>query len=529
MDFNVCSFLTLFAALNRRENDIMRLQRNTLKQRLILITLITSGMALLLAIAIMFVTETTSFRNTIVRDIAIKAEIIGNQCTAALLFNVSKDAEETLGALRADPHIVFAAVYATTGKLFATYRAKRDDGLPPLPPLLKEGYRFGIDHLDLVQPIILQHEQVGTIYIRSDLQNLSILLMKFAVAAIVVLIVSLFVAYVLASKLQRAITGPVTDLVGIMERITRERDYTMRTLVQGPDELGSLAKGFNDMLSTIQDRDGELEQQRRHLEKTVEDLRTSTKELEEANRKLEIIDKLKSDFVSTVSHELRTPLTSIKAFVELILLKPAMPAERQADLLRTINEESDRLSRLINDLLDLSSIEAGRGTWRYEDVSLSDIIQRSVNGIHPLVQNKGLQLSTFIEEPLPRLRGDRDRLFQVLTNILSNAIKFTPTGGTIRIAAHQEMAPRPRIVVAITDTGVGIPQEDLKLIFDKFQRSGDQLTNKTEGTGLGLAIARQIVEHHGGAIWATSVYGGGSTITFAVPLDKRTAPAGKNV
>lgn len=495
----------------------MELQRNTLKQRLILITLITAGLALLLAIAIMFATEMTSFRNTIVRDIAIKAKIIGNQCTAALLFNVQKDAEETLGALRADPHIEFAAVFTATGKLFASYQAS--GGSSPLPPVPEVGSRFGIDYLDLVQPIIMQNEQVGTIYIRSDLQNLNILLVKFSVAAVVVLIVSLFVAYVLASRLQRTITGPVTDLVGIMETITRERDYSMRTAVQGPDELGSLAKGFNDMVSTIQDRDSELERQRRHLEETVENLRTSTKELQEANRKLEIVDKLKSDFVSTVSHELRTPLTSIKAFVELILLKPSMPAERLAKLLRTINEETDRLSRLINDLLDLSSIETGRGRWRYEDVSMRDIIQSSINGIRPLVQNKGLRLSTFIDDPLPQFRGDRDRLVQVVTNILSNAIKFTPAGGAITIAAHQETDDYPRIVVKVTDTGAGILQEDLKLIFDKFHRAGDQLTNKTEGTGLGLAIARQIVEHHGGAIWATSIYGSGSTFTFTLPID----------
>jgi signal transduction histidine kinase len=368
-----------------------------------------------------------------------------------------------------------------------------------------------------VQPIILHEEQIGTVFIRSDLRNLYALLLSFLTAAAVVLVVSLLLAYVLVSRLHRTITGPVADLVGIMERTSRERDYTMRTAVHGPDELGSLAQGFNDMLSTIQDRDSELERQRRHLEETVENLLTSTKELQEANRKLETLDKLKSDFVSTVSHELRTPLTSIKAFVELILLKPAMSSDRQLRLLRTINEESDRLSRLINDLLDLSRIEAGTVQWRSENVSMKDIIQTSASGILPLARNKGLQLSTKIDEPLPRFLGDRDRLVQVVTNILSNAIKFTPEGGTVTIEAHQEGAPEPRIVVAITDTGIGIPKEDLEQIFDKFHRAGDQLTNATEGTGLGLAIARHIIEYHGGRIWATSTHGKGSTVTFTLP------------
>jgi PAS domain S-box-containing protein len=248
-------------------------------------------------------------------------------------------------------------------------------------------------------------------------------------------------------------------------------------------------------------------------------------ELQEANKKLETLDKLKSEFVSTVSHEFRTPLTSIKAFAELLLLKPSMHADMKLKLLRTINEESDRLSRLINDLLNLSRIEAGTVQWRSEDVSMRDIIQTSVDGILPLARNKELRLSTAIDESLPRFLGDRDRLIQVVTNILSNAIKFTPEAGGITIEAHQETAPRFQIVVAITDTGVGIPQEELKLIFDKFHRAGDQLTNKTEGTGLGLSITRQIVEHHGGTLWATSTYGSGSTFTFTIPLEGRTTPA----
>jgi signal transduction histidine kinase len=501
-----------------RESDSMWLFRNTLKQRLSLITLFTAGAALLLAIALMFATEATSFRKTIVRDISIKADIIGNQCTAALVFNVKKDAEETLGALRADPHIEYAAVYDKTGTLFAFYQPGGSPGPFPEKPALKYGYRFNINHLDMIQPIVLHNEQIGYVFIRSDLQNLNALMLSFTMAAVVVLIVSLLVAYVLVTRLQRTITGPVAELVGIMERVSREQDYAARAAVQGPDELGSLAQGFNNMLSAIQDRDSELERQRRHLEETVGYLRTSTSELQEVNKRLETLDKLKSDFVSTVSHELRTPLTSIKAFVELILLKPTMSSERQLKLLRTINEESDRLGRLINDLLDLSKIESGTVKWQSEEVSVKDIINTSVDGIYPLARSLGLRLSTSINGPLPPLYGDRDRLVQVVTNILSNAIKFTHEGGTVTIEAHQEADPEPGIVVTITDTGIGIPEGDLKLIFDKFYRAGDQLTNKTPGTGLGLTIARQIVEHHGGTIWATSTIGQGSTFTFILPL-----------
>jgi len=256
-----------------------------------------------------------------------------------------------------------------------------------------------------------------------------------------------------------------------------------------------------------------------------ERLRSYSAELQAANRKLEGLDKLKSDFVSTVSHELRTPLTSIKAFVELILLKQPMLPEKTLKLLRIINEESDRLGRLISDLLDLSRIEAGTMTWRTGPVSLNDVIKASVEGILPLARNKGLQLKTAVGEPLPSVHGSRDRLVQVVTNLLSNAVKFTPGGGTVTVEARCETGPPPQLVVTVSDSGAGIPAEDIGLIFDKFHRSNDEWTTHTEGTGLGLTIARQIVEHHGGKIWATSTYGAGSMFSFSLPLDRPCTPA----
>ena len=501
-----------------QEIDMTWLHRNTLKQRLIQITLVAAGIALLLAIAIMFATEMSSFQSTIVMDISIKADIIGNQCTAALLFNVKKDAEETLGALRADAHIEFAAVYTKNGKLFAAFQHKRETGQTYPVPHLVDGYQFSIDHLDLMHPIILHGERIGTIFIRSDLQNLYNLLFKYAAASAIVLVLSLWVAYALVSRLQKTISGPVTGLVSLMDRISQDRDFSMRAKLTGPDELRSLAHGFNEMLGTIQDRDHELERQHLHLEETVEYLRTSTNELQAANEKLQTIDKMKSDFVSAASHELRTPLTTIKAFVELLTMKPDMPVAQKAKLMHTINVETDRLALLIADLLDLARIESGSMKWRIENISIDDIIQNAVSTMRPLFENKNLHVTTALNPPLPPFAGDRDRLLQVVTNILSNAVKFTPREGSIHIAVHEETDPVAQIVVEIIDTGMGIRSEDLELIFEKFHSSGDPRASSIDGTGLGLAIARQIVEYHGGRIWAASTYGKGSTFSFTLPL-----------
>jgi signal transduction histidine kinase len=300
----------------------------------------------------------------------------------------------------------------------------------------------------------------------------------------------------------------VTGLVKLMEKVSEDKDYAQRADSRGPQELVSLSGSFNDMLAAIQSRDRELER--------------SLTELKTAYEKLEDLDRLKSDFISTVSHELRTPITSIKAFAELILIKPDMTPERKAILLQTINSETDRLSRLISDLLDLSRIEAGVMHWRDTEIAVDEVIRSAIEGMLPLAQKKRISIEEKIDAGLPSVHADRDRIMQVAMNILSNATKFTPEGGAIRVVVCRADA-FPGISVSVEDTGPGINPTDLGLIFGKFQRAGDVLTNTIEGTGLGLAISRQIIEHYGGRIWASSELGRGSVFTFTIPFVKPAA------
>ncbi len=293
---------------------------------------------------------------------------------------------------------------------------------------------------------------------------------------------------------------------------TRRRTLSLSTsIVRSP---GNEALATVCVVRDITDRD-RVERERERL----------IVQLQEANRKLQALDRLKSDFVSVVSHELRTPLTTIKAFIELIIMRPAMHDQQKAKLMTTVNDETDRLTRLINDLLDLSRIETGTLEWRSVSVAIDKTIEHAAASMRPLLENKGLRLTTEFCAPLPAITGDRDRLIQVVTNILSNAIKFTPTGGAIHIAVRQEADPRPQIAVEISDTGIGIQAQDRESIFEKFYRSAAGLTSSIEGTGLGLSITRQIVEHHGGKIWATSGPGQGSTFTFTLPLPGKVVSA----
>ena len=476
------------------------LRPKTLKQQLILVNVITTGAALLLALSIIFSVELRIGKAALVNDLSIKADIIGNQCTAALTFNAPKDAEEILGALRADRQVEYASVYGRKGGLFAIYAKTTSINVPRVAP--ENGHRFSVEYLDLTRPILLRNEVVGSITIRANLEQLQSLFLKYAMGAGLVLLVSLTVASILLTGLQRSVTAPVTGLVRLMERVSREKDYSSRAQGGGPEELVSLASSFNEMLAGIQRRDRDLER--------------SLRELKEAYGRLEDLDRLKSDFISTVSHELRTPITSIKAFVELLLIKPDLTAERKTRLLETINSESQRLSRLVNDLLDLSRIESGVMQWRDEDLDIKDVVEAALSGIAPLAQSKSIQVRSRSGDHLRRVRVDRDRLMQVLMNLLSNAIKFTGEGGQISVQVLGQGDPAG-VLVSVDDTGVGIPAEDLGLIFERFHRSGDVLTSKVEGTGLGLAICRQIVEHYGGRIWAESEVGKGSRFLFFLP------------
>ena len=252
----------------------------------------------------------------------------------------------------------------------------------------------------------------------------------------------------------------------------------------------------------------------------ITDSKLAKKALEQANERLRELDKLKDNFLSTVSHELRTPLTSIKSFSEILLSYDEDP-QTQKEFLGIINDESDRLTRLINDFLDISKIQAGRMQWKTQAVSTNEAIQQAVNTTRPLLEKEKLRLESEIEADLPAVLSDKDRLIQVLTNLLGNAIKFTPQDGLIKVKAWQDNQPNPAgkkmVTVSITDSGIGIAPENHHKIFENFGQVGDVLKDRPRGTGLGLPICKKIVETFGGKIWVESALGKGSTFTFNLP------------
>ena len=240
-------------------------------------------------------------------------------------------------------------------------------------------------------------------------------------------------------------------------------------------------------------------------------LRDITKEVE--------ADRAKSEFVSTVSHELRTPMTAIKGYTDLLHAGAAgkINAEQQR-FLSIIKNNTERLTALINDLLDISRIETGRVRFEPKPLQIGEVIADVVNALAAPADEKDLQLTYEVVGGLPELMGDRNRLNQVLTNLISNAIRYTPEGGEIDIRAYLvEGAVR----IDVSDTGIGIPQEELGRIFERFYRADHPLVQETRGTGLGLSIVKMFVEMHGGRIWVESVPNEGSTFTFILPVPQK--------
>ena len=258
----------------------------------------------------------------------------------------------------------------------------------------------------------------------------------------------------------------------------------------------------------------DLELLSRHLLDANMRLEDRAQQIAEANR-------AKSRFLANVSHELRTPLTSIRSFAELLLAYEDDP-QVQKEFLRIISTESERLTRLVNDVLDISRIEAGHMAWKMDGINVAELVRDLATTFTPLIDLAHLTFDTDIAADLGTVYGDRDRLHQVISNLLNNATKFTRSGGAILLRAVRVDA---EIRIAVTDTGIGIDVCDQERIFEKFQQVGDTLTDKPRGTGLGLAICRDIVEHHQGRLWVDSKPGVGSTFTVALPLQDELAAA----
>ncbi len=275
-----------------------------------------------------------------------------------------------------------------------------------------------------------------------------------------------------------------------------------------------------DEVMNILDEASQVRAYSKRLEQKSRELEAATAELRSANERLKELDRLKDDFMSSVTHELRTPLTSIRAFSEMLLEDPRIDLAERKRFLGIIVSETERLTRLVNQVLDMAKIESGHADWHNGEVSLVEVIEQAAASTSQLFKDKGVTLDMALPGQVPSLLADRDRLVQVMLNLLSNAVKFVDAGRGRVWVALAECAEGLR--VDVRDNGPGLTPEEQLVVFEKFRQGGNTMTDKPQGTGLGLPISRQIVEHYGGRLWVESAAGEGACFSFLMPCGKST-------
>lgn len=399
---------------------------------------------------------------------------------------------------------------------FAVVIRRESDHPTPFPPLSFESEDSEADPSAATKPSLRMYGVVQ-IGLTGDYMNQALHRM---IGNVVLITIAVILSGILATVLlTRRITTPLKSLVTVARQVA-DGDLTASVQPMTRDEVGQLTTVFSHMTEALQERDvavkqayGELEQLNRTLEQRV---RHRTSELQAANEKLKELDHLKSTFVSVVSHELRTPMTSIKGYVENLLdgLAGAL-TNKQTRSLERVKHNIDRLTRMINELLDLSKIEAGRLELHLSPIALSEMTEDVVESYQATAREQSINLRSLVDPGLPMVMGDTDKLGRVLINLVHNAIKFTPPGGEIRIDAQAR--GDGYVEMTVTDNGKGIPPQELDKVFDKFYWSASAPV-ESRGAGLGLAIAKNLVELHGGRIRVESVLGEGTRFAFTIPI-----------
>jgi len=333
-------------------------------------------------------------------------------------------------------------------------------------------FAAAVYHNELPIGAVIYISQVQEIY--ESLHEIQVKIMAWLVlVAAVVILISMFVL--------RTITRPVGELREGISRMAGG-DFSARVNVRGHNEFTELAAAFNSM-----------------------------------TERLELLDKSRSQFVSNASHELKTPLSTMKILIETILYQDPIDPGMTKEFLSDVNKEIDRLNRIVSDLLTLVNIDSGGMHLNNTDMDIRDLLLEQVKRLAPLARENGIELDCSAKEAL-EVTGDVVKLQQVIYNVIDNAIKYTPRGGEV----HASLARAgKRAIIRVSDTGIGIPADDLPHIFDRFYRVDKARSRATGGTGLGLSIVKQIVQLHGGSIIATSEEGSGTTFIIEFPLAQK--------
>ena len=466
------------------------------------------------------------------------AVALASNLEAAVSFTDASFAQQTLNALQHYPDVQFAAVVLADGRALARYHpdgGKEADAAFML--FLAQGDFLAIEKHGVVQPIAQQGEAPARLLVVASLDAVNATSLRTLLASLALSVAVLLAAHALYRRLAGAVTGPIEDLTTLMRAVEREGDFAKRAEVVSDDEIGELAHGFNAMLDALETRNAKLGQElqeRMQAEAEIRRLnadlearvRQRTRDLEIANRSLilakeaaEAASIAKSVFLANMSHEIRTPMNGIVGMSHILRREGITPG--QASRLDMIETSAEHLLGIINNILDLSKIEAGKFALEEVPVDIETLLTNVTTLLSERAKASGIRL-LIQSDPLPQhLAGDFTRLQQALLNYATNAVKFTEKGTVIlRSLKEEETADFVTVRFEVQDTGIGIAPEAMSRLFSAFEQADNSMTRKYGGTGLGLAITRRLAQLMGGEAGAESTLGVGSTFWFTVRLKK---------
>ncbi|MBN1250891.1 MAG: response regulator [Bacteroidales bacterium] len=475
----------------------------SIRIKIIILIVVISTINIVFASFSYFSYDKKDYYKEIIDKLNILSDIIGESNSATMLFKDYKIANEYISSLKVDKNILQANIFLSDSTKLANYTSKFKSLKTEKKydfSIKKDTIIFYDDIITINKPIEFDFDYIGTVRIEYSLAGYDEKVNRYIRIIFIILSISIIAATILAFIFQKIITKPIFGLYNTMNKISRKKDYSIRSKNTTKDEIGKLSDGFNTMIHQIEKQNNELNTAK---ENAVSSL------------------KAKERFLANMTHELRTPLNSIIGLSSLI--EETSLNNEQKNYLSNIKSSSSHLLSIINDLLEFSKLGSGKLNFEKREFTIRSTIDRIKDSMKFELDKRNLEFKTAIDDSVPHLLiGDEYRLNQVLINLIGNAIKFTPKGSiTLTIKVLFETESKSNLEFKVIDTGIGIKPDRQKIIFDSFTQESFGTSREYGGTGLGLSITKELIELQGGEIRVESEKNKGSSFIFIIPFQKK--------